>query len=146
MDASKPPSESPLIPLRLLLQPAGPAIDLTRSGMVLGRHSGVDVRLPLPDVSRWHCRFVFADSAWHIEDLDSLNGIFVNGQRVPKARLQEADQLGIGGFTFEVQFDRTASVVVGPPSGPAHGEDSVEHVDALPMPTQELIRTHRKAS
>src|SRR5262249_6394706 len=136
MDCSKPPSraESPAIPLKLLALPAGPTIELTRSGMVLGRHTGADVRLPLPDVSRWHCRFVFVDTAWHIEDLDSLNGVFVNGQRVSRARLQDADKLDIGGFRFEVLLNRSATIATEPTDQPA----LMDGVAALPMPTQEL--------
>jgi hypothetical protein len=69
-------------PLRLFLRPGGFCLELAAADLVLGRHSCADVRLPLPDVSRRHCRFVFADGHWEIVDLDSLNGTHVNGERL----------------------------------------------------------------
>jgi pSer/pThr/pTyr-binding forkhead associated (FHA) protein len=106
MDDPKPCPECArnFVTIRLVLLPDGPAVELTRPDMVIGRHTTADVRLPLPDVSRRHCRCVFADSFWQIFDLDSLNGIFVNGQRVQRAILRDHDVVGIGSFRFQVQL------------------------------------------
>ena len=97
-----PPDEVPagFVPLRLVLQPSGLAVELSRPTMLLGRHSDVDVRLPLPDVSRRHCRFTFTDGCWHIYDLKSLNGVWVNGHAVDEAVVRPGDKVRIGGFTF----------------------------------------------
>src|SRR5438552_1129853 len=84
--------------LRLVLQPAGPVVEVTRPDLVVGRHSQADVRLPLPDVSRRHCRLVYADGNWDVSDLNSLNGVFLNGERVRQATLRHDDELRIGGF------------------------------------------------
>ena len=70
------------VPLRLVLQPGGAVIEVSRPEVLVGRHSEVDVRLPLPDVSRRHCRFVYADGIWRVFDLRSLNGVYVNGERI----------------------------------------------------------------
>jgi pSer/pThr/pTyr-binding forkhead associated (FHA) protein len=43
---------------------------------------------------------VYASGIWKVLDLDSLNGVFVNGQRVSEAVLHDRDMLGIGGFQF----------------------------------------------
>jgi len=96
-------TERDVTPMRLVLIPSGWSIDLTMSEVVLGRHTSADVRLPLPDVSRRHCRFVFAEEIWHVYDLDSLNGIYVNGEQVRHAILHRDDELRIGGFTFRVE-------------------------------------------
>src|SRR5205823_4724 len=66
------------VPLRLLLQPGGLCVELNKPEMLLGRHSTADVRLSLPDVSRRHCRFAYADGHWRVFDLNSLNGVFIN--------------------------------------------------------------------
>lgn len=92
-------------PMRLVLQPGGQAIELLRADVLIGRHTDADVRLPLPDVSRRHCRCVYSDGMWHITDLDSLNGIYINGVRVQQADLHQGDQVLIGGFTFEVDLN-----------------------------------------
>src|SRR5262249_7265713 len=54
------------VPLRLLLQPGGLRIELTRPDMLVGRHSDADIRLTLADVSRRHCRFTFRDGHWKV--------------------------------------------------------------------------------
>jgi pSer/pThr/pTyr-binding forkhead associated (FHA) protein len=102
-ESQVPGPEEDILPLRLVL-PGSTPIDFKRSGMVVGRHSKADVRLPLPDVSRRHCRFVFSRGSWQVIDLNSLNGVFVNGVRVSGAKLFNGDRLRIGGFLFEVVY------------------------------------------
>jgi pSer/pThr/pTyr-binding forkhead associated (FHA) protein len=105
-EETAPTSELPpdFVPLRLVLQPSGMAVELTRPSMVLGRHSEADVRLPLPDVSRRHCRFFF-EGQWRVQDLNSLNGTFVNDEPIREVALQQGDEIRIGGFTFLVEID-----------------------------------------
>jgi hypothetical protein len=125
--------------LRLVLQPSGWSIDLTKSEVVLGRHTSADVRLPLPEVSRRHCRFAFSEGVWHVFDLGSLNGIYVNGEQVRHAILHHSDELRIGGLTFHVQMDpavkgcepptegvlqRIAEILPEPPANPGQRKAS----------------------
>jgi pSer/pThr/pTyr-binding forkhead associated (FHA) protein len=97
--------------MRLRLRPGRFSVELTRSGMVFGRHSSADVRLPLPDVSRRHCRFTFDAGRWLIVDLDSLNGIFVNDTLVGRAELHDRDVVRIGGFVFDVELHAAEQTV-----------------------------------
>jgi pSer/pThr/pTyr-binding forkhead associated (FHA) protein len=130
------------IPLKLVLQPNGPVVELTRPNMVMGRHSEADVRLPLPDVSRRHCRFVFTDGVWQVFDLDSLNGVFVNDKRVPHAVLRDHDRLTIGGFQFTV--DLSPAEASADRLGTA--QEVIHHItDALPRKVPD-IDSQRKAS
>jgi pSer/pThr/pTyr-binding forkhead associated (FHA) protein len=92
-------------PLRLLTQPGALCIELTMPDMLIGRHSEADVRLALPDVSRRHCRFVFADGQWQVFDLNSLNGVFVNGLRLTEATLCQGDLVRIGSLTLMVDLE-----------------------------------------
>jgi hypothetical protein len=118
-------------PLRLLLQPSGPVVELTRP----------DMRLPLPDISRRHCRFLFTDGAWEVFDLDSLNGIFVNGERVKHAVLRDRDILTIGGFRFQIGLGDAA---MGGDS--ASAEEFIHRIaDALPRAAADS-ESQRKAS
>lgn len=91
-------------PLRLILQPSGAAVELTQPDILIGRHSQADVRLPLPDVSRRHCRFLFGQGVWQLIDLNSLNGVFLNGEPIRQATLQQGDLIRIGGFIFAVDL------------------------------------------
>jgi pSer/pThr/pTyr-binding forkhead associated (FHA) protein len=95
--------------LRLILQPSGSTMTLNRSGAILGRHSNADLRLSLPDISRRHCQFVYVDNAWHVIDLNSLNGVAVNGERVTDVVLHDRDVLGIAGLSFTVQVHESAA-------------------------------------
>jgi hypothetical protein len=98
-----------LMPLRLWMQPAGLMIELTQADNLVGRHSSADVRLPLPDVSRRHCRFVYVGGRWQVRDLNSLNGVFVNEERVAETDLKDGDQVRLGGFTFAVELPSAAA-------------------------------------
>ena len=120
------PVPTDFVPLRLILQPGGATIELTQPDMLLGRHSRADVRLPLPDVSRRHCRFLFTQGTWQVIDLNSLNGVYVNGQRMHEATVYDGDKIRLGGFTFAVRIQGTAAVdaslkksVEGSPDQPA---------------------------
>ena len=101
------PAEVPVpegfFPLRLVLQPSGAVVEVTRPDALVGRHSEADVRLPLPDVSRRHCRLVFVEGCWQVVDLNSLNGVYVNNESVLQAPLEPGDLLRVGGFTFAVE-------------------------------------------
>jgi hypothetical protein len=113
----RPPSDHDLrpefVPLRLVLTTTGTVIELTYPDLLVGRHSQADVRLPMPDVSRRHCRFLYSSGGWQVHDLQSLNGVYVNDRLVEQATLQPGDRLRIGGFTFVVE---SADLTV--PEGP----------------------------
>jgi len=48
----------------------------------LGRSSQNDVAIPDPSLSRHHARITIKDGVPHLEDLGSLNGTFINGERI----------------------------------------------------------------
>jgi pSer/pThr/pTyr-binding forkhead associated (FHA) protein len=131
------------VPMRLLLQPGGLSIELTRPEMVVGRHSEADVRLALPDVSRRHCRFAFADGAWQVTDLKSLNGTFVNEERLQEATLAHGDQVRIASLTFLVEIMApTATLAHSAAADEARANMLRSIADVLPGPGEEK----RKAS
>lgn len=68
----------------------------------LGRLAECDLRLDDPSVSRRHARLEPSGRRWVIEDLDSTNGVRVNGERVHRAELQHGDRLELG--TVELEF------------------------------------------
>lgn len=92
-------------PLRLHLRPGGLTLICPRREATVGRHSSADIRLPLPDVSRQHARLRFDDDhGWVIHDLESLNGVEVNGRRVDECVLRPFDRVRIGVVTLEVDL------------------------------------------
>jgi pSer/pThr/pTyr-binding forkhead associated (FHA) protein len=111
LSAFRPALPCDFMPMRLLLQPGTMAIELTAPDMVLGRHTEADLRLPLPDVSRRHCRFVYAGGHWQVIDLQSLNGVWVNDQMVQRSPLYHGDRLRIGELVFLVDLPSETDAV-----------------------------------
>ncbi len=79
---------------------------LSRDSTVIGRRDDCDLRIPLSDVSRKHCKIVVDAPMIQIEDLGSSNGTFVNGQRVVSSLdLEAGDTIQIGPVKFVLQID-----------------------------------------
>ncbi len=78
--------------------------ELSDQAIVLGRSSECDISVDDPNVSRRHAEIRREDGAYWIVDLDSTNGVTVNGKRVERARLAAEDDIFIG--TTEVHFER----------------------------------------
>lgn len=81
----------------------GTEIELSSGSSVIGRSAGCKVVLDGDQVSRRHARLSVADERVTIIDLDSANGVFVNGERVERPRLlSNGDLLMVGGHQLEL--------------------------------------------
>ena len=80
----------------------------------IGREVNCDLRLDLPIVSRQHAEVYFDGGTWCIRDLDSTNGLHIQGKRVRKAGLsgQTAIQLGVDGPVIHFQADTNENEVI----------------------------------
>jgi len=75
---------------------AGECFELTKDQTVVGRYPFCDIILNDHTVSREHFRIVRTPEGYFAEDLRSLNGTFVNGERISgRTRLQDRDRLQI---------------------------------------------------
>ena len=134
-----------VLPIELvpMSRPAPPALTVRYDGstrtfaagsdVVIGRDLRADVRIAHPLISRAHLVLRFDQGRWVAIDNGSLNGMFVNGRRVPAVDIQDGQQINIGnpdgpGLTFEVgrhqgsvgMTPKTTSVpLTGRPSFPA---------------------------
>lgn len=81
------------------------SFSIVRDMTVVGRREDCDLRIPLGEVSRKHCRLIKDGEAVKLEDLGSSNGTFHNGNRVREATLAAGDTVQIGPVTFMVQID-----------------------------------------
>ena len=68
--------------------------------MTIGRSSDSKIFLDDVTVSRKHAAVSFAFPEWTITDSGSLNGTYVNKQRVSSVSLNNGDELQIGKFRF----------------------------------------------
>ena len=62
----------------------------------VGINYSPEIVLDDSSVSRRHAEVRFADGAWHVRDLESTNGTYVNGSRIETARLEAGDRLQVG--------------------------------------------------
>src|SRR5437899_12103159 len=73
---------------------------------VVGRRRDCDLRILSSEVSRRHCLLHIDDGYVNVEDLDSINGTFVNGSRVVgKQLLRPGDHLEVGPLDFIVEYE-----------------------------------------
>jgi predicted nucleic acid-binding Zn-ribbon protein len=64
----------------------------------IGRSLAADIRFDDPTVSRRHAMVHRAEDVTRVLDDRSLNGVFVNGERVDMQTLSDGDELTIGRF------------------------------------------------
>jgi FHA domain/zinc-ribbon domain len=64
----------------------------------IGRHPKSDIFLDDITVSRRHAEIVRADERFRLQDVGSLNGTYVNRERVEEGELQTGDEIQIGKF------------------------------------------------
>ncbi len=95
--------------VRYIGQPIGELILLPPSGLTIGRSQENLLWLDEPEVSRRHARLDLVQAGERVElrDLDSTNGLYVNGRKV-EARtapvlLRSGDVLRVGGHAFKLK-------------------------------------------
>jgi pSer/pThr/pTyr-binding forkhead associated (FHA) protein len=92
---------------RFLLDADLPQSSGSKEGIVAGRHPEADIFLDDVTVSRKHALFQFNAGAFDLTDIGSLNGTYVNGDRVDHVTLKNGDEVRIGKFVF-VYYASTA--------------------------------------
>jgi FHA domain len=90
------------VPDCLLPLDGGPPIVLDANDLVLGRDPGCDFTIRGADtVSRRHCRLTRSGHYFNVHDLDSRNGVRVNGHRIHEpTSLKPGDFLRLGKAEF----------------------------------------------
>jgi len=81
------------------------SFSVVRDVTVIGRREDCDLRIPVSEVSRKHCRIIKEGQGLKLEDLGSSNGTFHNGHRVQEAALRPGDCVEVGPVVFVVQIN-----------------------------------------
>jgi pSer/pThr/pTyr-binding forkhead associated (FHA) protein len=92
-------------------------VPVSREWTRIGRSLSADLRFDDATVSRRHALVVCQDDAVRVLDDRSLNGVFVNGNRVDFSPLADGDQIAVGRHT--IYFLDTATVGAAAPAAPA---------------------------
>jgi pSer/pThr/pTyr-binding forkhead associated (FHA) protein len=94
------------------------AVALTREWTRIGRSLAADVRFDDPTVSRRHALVVRQADGVRVLDDRSLNGVFVNGERVEWRALSDGDEIVVGRY-------RMTFVIVAPKPRSLHPLDTM---------------------
>jgi Protein of unknown function (DUF3662)/FHA domain len=78
--------------------------ELDGARVTIGRSKDCDIQLPDPNVSRKHAEVRQEGAAYWAIDLDSTNGMEVNGRRLKRAKLRQGDRITLG--STELVFRR----------------------------------------
>jgi hypothetical protein len=76
----------------------GEVIPLDTDVLTIGRSPHSDIFLDDVTVSRHHARVIRDENGFLVEDLNSLNGTYINRRRIERHRLTQGDELQIGKF------------------------------------------------
>lgn len=93
------------------VSPGQVLIPLEKPIILIGRQADCDVSLTTSrKISRHHCCVAQVNNYYLVRDLNSTNGVFLNGNRVKKeVRIEMGDELVIGDIHYRLQDDVAAS-------------------------------------
>jgi hypothetical protein len=103
-DGEPPPGELEIEPEDVALVLDGARHEVTKRKVMIGRGKECDIQVLDPNVSRRHAELRHEGAAYWIVDLDSTNGVEVNGKRLKRAQLENGDRITLG--STELVFER----------------------------------------
>ncbi len=107
----------------------------TEGPISIGRRANSQVLLPDGAVSKQHAViFITEDGKWMVEDLDSTNKTYLNGEAIHKAEIKTGDSFSIAGFTIEVNLEDDADT-----GEPTRLADTFHLEAALATPPHEIV-------
>ena len=123
--------------------------ELRTSPITIGRHPSNFIPLLLDSISRFHARIESRGETWLLNDLQSSNGTFLNGERVTNPRtLAEGDVITLGrsDFTFSYLTPAERRALLTSPHGapappPRHHTSSVSLVSDDEQASAVLLAT-----
>jgi adenylate cyclase len=89
---------------RLLPVGGGDAIPLTKRRITAGRQPPCDVVIRQKTVSSRHCELELIEGYWRIKDLDSRNGVRINGERCTEGWVLPHQRVTIGDQRFTLEY------------------------------------------
>jgi len=78
-----------------------------KKSFTIGREDSCEVQIMTMGVSRRHAEVYFEKGRWWIKDLDSANGIYVNGEKIKKIPLGKSTRVELGAGDAVLVFSVT---------------------------------------
>lgn len=90
---------------------AGSKFEFTSGRVLIGRGEECAIRLNQGSISRQHAVFTFLGDAWQLEDLNSQNGVMVQGEPITRVELRDNAEIRFGTINalFEIGPEITSS-------------------------------------
>jgi len=86
-------------------------VPLLRDEVTIGRKEGNTIRLTERNISRRHAQLLKVGSVYKLRDLDSYNGVLINGRRVQgESDITIGDQIQLGDYSIVVEEEITKSL------------------------------------
>ena len=85
--------------------------------LTIGRRAECDVQLKFANVSGQHCRMTLEYGYWFIRDLNSRNGLKVDGRSAIRKRLDPGCKVTIAKHEYTIEYDPQSLGAYGPPPG-----------------------------
>jgi pSer/pThr/pTyr-binding forkhead associated (FHA) protein len=95
----------------------GDPIPLVKRSLLVGRRESCDIVLRFANVSAHHCQLTLNGGYWYVKDMQSRNGVKVNGVRIGanEKRIDPGDELAVAKHNYEVHYSPMDNGAVGPP-------------------------------
>lgn len=91
------PSQPEKIYAWLLEKETGKNHNISKPTIILGRgQNNADIVIDDARVSRIHAKITFSGGSFFIEDMGSMHGTFINGNKIKKSDLRDNDHIGLG--------------------------------------------------
>jgi predicted component of type VI protein secretion system len=138
------------MPAVLVPLDSGKPIVLDKPIVLVGRHPDCDaVILNSRKISRKHCAIALVNNCFIVRDLGSMNGIWINGERVEvQSPLRFGDELMVGDVRYCLQADASpkskpkpndnSPVATAPAEKPAAAEPQARKKPLITPPNAEL--------
>jgi len=86
-----------------------PKYPISQTQLTVGRHPSNVICVALDSVSRFHARIDIRGTHYILQDLNSSNGTFVNGERISSATLHDGDVVTFGNVEFDFVNEGSSS-------------------------------------
>ncbi|WP_442506211.1 FHA domain-containing protein [Novipirellula sp. SH528] len=93
----------------------GDPIPLVKDRLLVGRRSECDIQLKFANVSSQHCRLTLEHGYWFIRDLNSRNGLKVDGRPVQRKRIDPNSKVSIARHEYLIEYEPQLLGAYGPP-------------------------------
>jgi len=85
---------------------------LDKKKLLIGRDNSADIIVESEEVSKSHAIIYLKKDIYYIKDLESTNGIIVNGKKVSELALKDGDEINIGSVNLKFVDEKVSERVI----------------------------------